>query len=63
MIVQFARPFCVAVLLFSSLLGVHAAPNLTEPLPIGPQVTVGKLANGLTYYIQKNNRPEKHRWY
>ena len=59
MIVQFARPFCVAVLLFSSLLGVHAAPNLTEPLPIGPQVTVGKLANGLTYYIQKNNRPEK----
>jgi zinc protease len=32
-------------------------PN--DPLPIGPQVQVGKLANGLTYYIQKNGRPEK----
>jgi zinc protease len=43
----------------ASLLGAHAAPNLSDPLPIGPQVTVGTLANGLTYYIQKNGRPEK----
>ena len=27
--------------------------------PVGPQVKVGKLANGLTYYIQKNGKPEK----
>lgn len=36
-----------------------AAPALTDPLPIGPQVQMGKLANGLTYYIKKNSRPEK----
>ncbi|MET3131240.1 zinc protease [Oxalobacteraceae bacterium GrIS 1.11] len=37
----------------------HAEPGLTEALPVGPQVKVGKLANGLTYYIQKNGKPEK----
>ncbi len=34
-------------------------PALTDPLPIGPQVQVGRLANGLTYYIKPNSRPEK----
>ena len=33
--------------------------KLSDVLPIGPQVKVGKLANGLTYYVQKNSRPEK----
>jgi zinc protease len=37
----------------------HAALNLADPVPVGPQVVVGKLPNGLTYYIQKNSRPEK----
>ncbi|MBP8183606.1 MAG: insulinase family protein [Rhodoferax sp.] len=55
----FFRQSFVAVLLLASLLGVQAAPNLADPLPIGPQVSVGTLANGLTYYIQKNSRPEK----
>lgn len=30
-----------------------------DELPVGPQVKVGKLPNGLTYYIQKNGKPEK----
>lgn len=34
-------------------------PQLSDPIPVGPQVKVGKLANGLTYYIQQNGRPEK----
>jgi zinc protease len=34
-------------------------PTLDAPLPVNPQVRVGKLDNGLTYYIQKNTRPEK----
>jgi zinc protease len=59
MIKQFVRPLCIAALVLASLMGAHAAPKLSDPLPIGPQVTVGKLANGLTYYIQKNSRPEK----
>ena len=33
--------------------------KLSDKIPVGPQVKVGKLANGLTYYIQKNSRPEK----
>jgi len=33
--------------------------KLSDPIPVGPQVKVGQLANGLTYYVQKNTRPEK----
>ena len=36
-----------------------AALKLDAPIPVGPQVKVGKLPNGLTYYIQKNARPER----
>ena len=35
------------------------ALNLSDQLPINPQLKVGKLDNGLTYYIQKNSKPEK----
>lgn len=34
-----------------------ASPKLDAVLPPGPQVKVGKLPNGLTYYIQKNTKP------
>jgi zinc protease len=37
----------------------QAALKLGDPVPVGPQVQVGQLDNGLTYYIQKNSRPEK----
>ncbi|HEU4845152.1 MAG TPA: pitrilysin family protein, partial [Burkholderiaceae bacterium] len=53
------RTVVVAMLLACSL-QAHAggAPlALADPLPIGPQVKVGRLANGLTYYIQQNSRP------
>jgi zinc protease len=33
--------------------------NLKDPLPVDKSVKVGKLANGLTYYIRKNAKPEK----
>ena len=33
--------------------------QLSDPIPVGPQVKVGKLPNGLTYYIHKNGKPEK----
>src|SRR6187402_518344 len=36
-----------------------AQPALTDKLPVDPNVKVSKLANGLTYYIRKNSRPEK----
>src|SRR5476649_1131535 len=31
-----------------------------DQLPVSPQVKIGKLANGLTYYIQKNGKPEQN---
>ncbi len=53
------RNLCAASALLASMWGAQAALTLTDPVPIGPQVKVGRLANGLTYYIQKNSRPEK----
>ena len=37
----------------------YSAINLSEPLPINPLVKTGKLPNGLSYFIQKNPKPEK----
>ncbi|HVF98109.1 MAG TPA: insulinase family protein [Flavisolibacter sp.] len=31
----------------------------SKPLPIDAKVKIGKLANGLTYYIRENKKPEK----
>ena len=33
--------------------------SLTDKLPVDPKVKIGKLDNGLTYYIRENNKPEK----
>jgi len=46
------------MLLLLALTGA-AQDQLTDKLPVDPRLKVGKLANGLTYYIQKNSRPEK----
>jgi len=42
----------------ATALSANAAVDLNAPIPVGPQVKVGKLANGLTYYIQRNTKPE-----
>lgn len=46
-------------LLVAITLPLGAQNKLTDPLPIEPRLKIGKLANGLTYYIQKNTRPAK----
>ncbi|MES2900603.1 MAG: insulinase family protein [Pseudomonadota bacterium] len=53
------RLLAVAVFLLASTSAAQAALKLSDPLPLGPQVKVGKLPNGLTYYIHKNGKPEK----
>ncbi|MGH9949071.1 MAG: M16 family metallopeptidase [Pyrinomonadaceae bacterium] len=35
-----------------------AQVNLSAPIPTDPNVRIGKLGNGLTYYIRKNSKPE-----
>src|SRR5882762_637825 len=33
--------------------------SLSEPMPTDPQITMGKFANGMRYYIRTNKKPEK----
>src|SRR3954464_10679216 len=37
----------------------YSQNKLSEKIPVDPAVKIGKLANGMTYYIRKNTRPEK----
>jgi zinc protease len=48
----------VVWLLQLSVCGWAQGP-LNDPLPIDANVKIGKLPNGLTYYIRKNVKPEK----
>ena len=41
------------------LLLIMAASMTAQPLPIDPKVRVGKLDNGLTYYIRANQKPKE----
>jgi zinc protease len=56
---KLATSATLAAILFTYALGARAALRLDDPVPVGPRVTVGKLANGLTYYIQRNAKPEQ----
>lgn len=49
----------VALLLALTGLSAAAQINLSAPVPADPAVKMGKLPNGLTYYIRKNAKPEK----
>src|ERR1700682_2204147 len=33
--------------------------SLSEPMPVDPQITMGKFANGMRYYIRNNKKHEK----
>lgn len=49
------------LLTFSCLLftqGIFAQVNLQDPLPQDPNVIVGKLPNGITYYLRHNDEPK-----
>jgi zinc protease len=54
----FRTTLLAAAVLATILPASAGAIDLNAPLPVGPQVKVGKLANGLTYYIQQNGKPE-----
>lgn len=54
--------FCLIVLLAAtSFQGLFA--QQMPPLPVDPTVRMGKLSNGLTYYIRKNALPEKRAFF
>lgn len=47
------------VLLFFQFSSLRAQIDPNEKLPTDTAVTIGKLANGLTYYIRPNSKPEQ----
>src|SRR5438034_7161533 len=56
----FIKPLSSAVFLLSFFsVNLFAQINLSQPIPVDANVKIGKLPNGLTYYIQKNLKPEK----
>ena len=50
--------FKLALVLFVSCQAFAQEINLSDKLPMDPAVRVGKLPNGLTYYIRKNAEPK-----
>ena len=57
---QITRSFLMILLAlgFSVLYGQSTTIDLTYPIPVDPDVRIGKLDNGLTYYIRRNKKPE-----
>ena len=55
--------WCLALFLFSSLpldaQLLYTQLKESDRLPVDRAITVGKLSNGMTYYIKKNSKPEK----
>ena len=44
---------------FLLIVSASAQLNLNDKLPFDAKVKIGKLSNGLTYYIRPNQKPEK----
>ncbi len=40
-------------------IGGSGQTPLTQPMPVDPEITMGKFPNGLRYYIRPNKKPEK----
>ena len=47
-----------AIILFFSFSSVAQIKNLNKEIPIDPTIKIGKLDNGLTYYIKHNAKPK-----
>ena len=54
---KFLRLLPLFLLFFGSSL--FAQQHLNDTLPVDPQVKIGKLSNGLAYYIRENKKPEQ----
>jgi len=54
---KFLKLLPLFLLFFGSSL--FAQQNLNDTLPVDPHVKIGKLSNGLTYYIRENKKPEQ----
>jgi zinc protease len=46
------------LLIATASTGLLAAQGLDQPIPVDPQITIGKLQNGVRYYVRANKKPE-----
>jgi len=56
------KSFKLVLLLAVAMLAstkIYAQTDLNKPAPTDPEFRIGKLQNGLTYFIRKNKEPEK----
>jgi zinc protease len=49
----------ILIFILSVSLTTAAQTDLNKPAPVDPDIRIGKLSNGLTYFIRKNKEPEK----
>lgn len=54
-----ALALAIAGCLAATQVQVARAQALTDAMPTDPQITIGKFANGIRYYIRANKKPEK----
>jgi zinc protease len=61
MLRKFFSKAALTLMLFTGTAGtlVVRAQDLNSTIPVDSKVTIGKLPNGLTYYIRPNSKPEK----
>ncbi|HRG24999.1 MAG TPA: pitrilysin family protein, partial [Chitinophagaceae bacterium] len=50
---------CSTLILLLLSVSLFAQINPLQPMPVDPKVRIGKLSNGMTYYIRHNIKPEK----
>lgn len=55
---KFKNIYQVLLFFFLPIYSLFAQSNFDQKVPLDPRVKVGKLENGLTYYIQQNPKPE-----
>lgn len=53
------KSFSILVAVFFVSVNILAQSDLTKSAPVDPDIRIGKLNNGLTYFIRKNKEPEK----
>ena len=49
----------IMIFSFSMAIGQNPKTDLSSQLPVDPKVRIGKLDNGMVYYIRQNKKPEK----
>ena len=56
---KLVKHFFLFILFAFILITVKAQINTDQPMPVDPKVKIGRLPNGMTYYIRHNAKPEQ----